>query len=133
MSILNWMKRRRRNGQDRFASAPPIQTPTFEQLEPRVLLSADVLMPLASPLIETSNEAAIVVDYEESGADSVASDEWLVESEKPLDIYTAGTGDEQPVTSDQGGLSVSELVTTADLLVYKRMKRLPPWPTPRRN
>ena len=40
------------------------QAPCFEQLEPRVLLSADAFMPIGSPLYETPFEAAIVVDLE---------------------------------------------------------------------
>ena len=65
MSLLSWVKKGGKHGQDRSVSASSIQAPTYEQLEPRLLLSADGLMPLVSPLIETQYEAAIVVDYEE--------------------------------------------------------------------
>ena len=76
MGFLNWVKKSRGERRLRIAAQSGPQAPCFEQLEPRVLLSADCLpgtfsMPLESPPIETPFEAAIVVDlYEGLGAES---------------------------------------------------------------
>ncbi|MCF7973670.1 MAG: LEPR-XLL domain-containing protein, partial [Phycisphaerae bacterium] len=134
MSLIDWMKKGRKNGQGRSASARPIQAPAFEQLEPRLLLSADGLMPLVSPLIETQYEYAIVVDLEESWNDSGVRGQGLGVSEEQSDGETVGEFDgqtaeiasnQQLVTSNQSGLSVSELTTAARLSATVQNEILP--------
>ncbi|NQV35573.1 MAG: LEPR-XLL domain-containing protein, partial [Phycisphaeraceae bacterium] len=114
MSLLSWMKKSRKDGQLRAASAHPIQPPTFEQLEPRVLLSADAFAPAENHLYETSFEAAIVVDFEESETHQEHRTQDLeLGSEPAEDQITETQADAK--SSHQEGLSVSELTTAASL------------------
>ncbi len=64
MGLFNWVTK---SLESRRGSAPGSRDadgPCFEQLEPRVLLSADALMPVESPFHDTPVEAAIYVDLE---------------------------------------------------------------------
>jgi len=144
MGLLNWVRRSRGEGRSRIGELSRPQAPCFEQLEPRVLLSADSFMPLESPLHDTPVESAIVVDYElasrpqcdgqtESGSEGtkVGSDE---------DCGTVGRSDSgtvdqlnrrevipscsQTVTLSQG-LFVSELAASAELSAVQQNENQP--------
>ncbi|NQV34499.1 MAG: LEPR-XLL domain-containing protein, partial [Phycisphaeraceae bacterium] len=93
MGLLDWVRKSRGEGRLRKAASSP-QAPCFEQLEPRVLLSADYLMPVESPLIETPCESAIVVDLEESGTDRAFSSQpsALSQSEEGMESEAAQEG-----------------------------------------
>jgi len=78
MGLFTWVKKSLGEKRKLSYASLEIRSPCFEQLEPRVLLSAEVPIPLVLPPTEPFFECAIVVDFEVGlGVDSVASDEWL--------------------------------------------------------
>ena len=113
--------------------------PHFEQLEPRVLLSAELPIPLVLPPMEPSFEWAIVVELE-SGTDE---QKFEVRSEKG-EIEDKKVGSEEEKTEDGGtvvrsdgetvvrlggqmgaqssGLSTSQLAPSAKLITLQQNK-----------
>ena len=138
MSLFQWMKGGLKQRRSRTSTDKQTQIPCFEQLEPRVLLSADALMPHDSPLMETPYESAIVVEYEsgtyselrtqnlelsESEASEELEDKKVgieedqtqdSETEEQSDGLTVGQSDSQSHVQSTR-LSVSELTTAASL------------------
>jgi hypothetical protein len=144
VSLFQWMKGGLEQRKSRVSTDTQTQTPCFEQLEPRVLLSADALMSPDSPLMETPYESAIVVEYESGTdselrtqnlelSDSEASEELEdkkvgieedqtqdSETEERSDGLTVGQSDSQSTR-----LSVSELTTAASLSATVQNEILP--------
>ncbi|NQV32619.1 MAG: DUF4347 domain-containing protein, partial [Phycisphaeraceae bacterium] len=122
MGLLNWMKKGVKRVGPHSGTSLPIRPPTFEQLEPRVLLSADAFSPAEVSLSETPFEAAIVVDLYESETHLNHTTQDLEPRSEPTEdqITETQTGgnsshNPQPATSSQTGLTVSRLVTAATL------------------
>ena len=105
MGLLKWVTKGRQKKRAIRSGFSEPHAPCFEQLEPRVLLNADGFMPLESPLLESPNEVAIVVELVETEADQSQCDSGTVE---PCDSKTLVLSDSQST-----GLSVSELGTVA--------------------
>ena len=85
MGLLDWVKKSRGEGRLRKAASSHPHAPCFEQLEPRVLLSADCLMPLESPLHDTPFESAIVVELDEASGQSDCVTVGGLEGEKVIE------------------------------------------------
>ena len=93
--------------------------PSFEHLEPRLLLSADPagLAGQISPDYlddQGAAEAAIVVDYEAVAGEAVASGEWLVESEEEIADHGSQPGNEDETESSPN--TESQIPNTEALL-----------------
>jgi len=97
MGLLNWMRKGTRGRGTRLSQPQQSHVPTFEQLEPRVLLSVGAFMPLESPLIETPFEAAIYVDLEtdQSQCDSVTVERSDSETADGLEDKKLGSEEEK--------------------------------------
>jgi hypothetical protein len=81
VGLLEWMRNGTGDGRTRPSVSRQPQVPAFEQLEPRVLLSADAsFIPDFQP-VETFEEQVVSVDIGE-----VTSGEWLVASEEESGI-----------------------------------------------
>jgi len=84
MGLLNWMMKGFGDNWPRFSRSQQPHVPTFEQLEPRLLLSADASFVPDFQLLHTFEEQVISVDIHQGSGigdqGSVASGEWLVAS-----------------------------------------------------
>ncbi|NQV31708.1 MAG: DUF4347 domain-containing protein, partial [Phycisphaeraceae bacterium] len=96
--------------------------PSFEQLEPRVLLSADALMSCALPLLETPYEAAIVVELDEFDQAPNSRHSVVSEPNEQPESATVERSYGEPVGQSDGqadaqstDLSVSQLASAAHL------------------
>ena len=76
MGLFGWMGKGSGKRDTRFSVSPKPQVPTFEQLEPRVLLSADACLVPDYQLLETPEEQVISVDVDAvtSGVVEIAVD-----------------------------------------------------------
>ena len=115
MGLFNWVTKSLGIKRAALRGSPETYAPSFEQLEPRVLLSADCLMPLESPLIETPFEAAICVDLE--------TDQVLSVAEEQLDGLTVGPSDSQTITPSHA-LSVSQSAMAVDTITTQQNEDL---------
>ena len=131
MGIFSWMRKGAGGQGTRLTQSQQSRTPTFEQLEPRVLLNVDALMPPELLPIETPFEAAIVVDLEETNSALSSQLSAVSESDGQCDGETVGQSDSgtvdplngrevipsssHPVTQSHG-LSVSRLTTVSNLI-----------------
>ena len=112
MGIGNWL-RQRRKVRGTLQGCPDV--PTFEQLEPRLLLSADPLDNLLTPPpTDQQDQQVVEVDIGE-----VPSGEWQVASNDRPDSGPIGQSD-SPNVGQSNSLSVSQIEATASLNVIQQ-------------
>ena len=124
MGLLGWITKKGKSGKAATPSFSLNQTPCFEQLEPRLLLSADGLLSVESPLYESPFEAAIVVDLDESWNDLGfrIQGSGLSEGHSDGEIQTA---EDSETVGQFNALSVSQLATAATLSSVQQNENLP--------
>ncbi|NQV35952.1 MAG: DUF4347 domain-containing protein, partial [Phycisphaeraceae bacterium] len=105
MGFLDWVTKSKKAKRVLSSGSSNTQLPCFEQLEPRVLLSADALMSPELLLVEPHYEAAIVVDLE-VGSEISEHRSQLAETESP-----AGSEESKGQKTDECGLEASVLDT----------------------
>jgi hypothetical protein len=123
MGLFSWMRKEFGGAESCVSPIQQPQVPSFEQLEPRVLLSADAsFVPDFQPL-ETFEEQVICVDIGEvtSGESLVASEDAGVRSQESEGRRERAevTSNQQLATSNHAGLPVSQVEAAANLSVVQ--------------
>ena len=134
MGLLDWVLK---SGSGKRALTPvSVEThmPCFEQLEPRVLLSADALVPHEPPLVETPFEVAIVVDLDERSQIADDSSQSIDDGYEDKKIGSEDSGTVERSESEtvgqvnchtvtrSTGLPVSQLTTVSDLITAQLLR-----------
>jgi len=127
MGLLNWVTKGLGEWGSRLSAPQQSQPPTFERLEPRVLLSADASsVSEIHPLDTQPYEQVISVDLEPGfgAGEVVASGEWLVASEAEddgLEGRKVGSEEEKTESSGTVGQSDSPTVERSDSLSVSQL------------
>ncbi len=117
MSLFKWMKGGSTQRRSRTSTDAQTQTACFEQLEPRILLSADVSPFHDIQAFDTEAEQVIYVDLEPGlGTAETQSDS---EAVGRSDSETVGRSD-SPTVEQSNGLSLSQIEAAAKLSITQQ-------------